>query len=121
MINRVFLIVLDSCGIGGARDAEKFGDPGANTLGSLMTQEGFNVPTLQKLGLFNISGAATCNFPACPSPVGAYARVEETSNGKDTTIGHWEIAGIYSPDPLPVFPDGFPDELLAVISYYVGA
>ena len=120
MINRVFLIVLDSCGIGGARDAENFGDLGANTLGSLMTQEGFNVPTLQKLGLFNISGVATSEFPACHSPLGAYARVEEKSNGKDTTIGHWEIAGIYSPDPLPVFPEGFPDELLDAFSKEVG-
>ena len=120
MIKRVFLIVLDSCGIGGARDAATFGDAGAYTLGSLMRQPGFAVPTLQKLGLFNISGVATDKFPACPSPIGAYARVEEASNGKDTTIGHWEIAGIYSPDPLPVFPNGFPDEILDAFSKEVG-
>ncbi|MBQ9510369.1 MAG: phosphopentomutase [Clostridia bacterium] len=120
MIKRVFLIVLDSCGVGFAHDAEKFGDAGAYTLGSLMKQEGFSVPTLQKLGLFNISNVATPAFPAIASPAGAFARIEELSNGKDTTIGHWEIAGIYSPDPLPVFPDGFPDEIIDEFSKLTG-
>lgn len=120
MIKRVFLIVLDSCGVGFAHDAEKFGDKGAYTLGSLMNQDGFYVPTLQRLGLFNISGVATEKFPAAASPAGAYARVEELSNGKDTTIGHWEIAGVYSPDPLPVFPNGFPDEIIEKFSKLTG-
>lgn len=120
MINRVFLIVLDSCGIGGAKDASSFGDAGADTLGSLMKQDGFSVPTLKKLGLFNISGVSRDGFPGDPSPIGAYARVEEVSAGKDTTIGHWEIAGILSDDPLPTYPDGFPDEILREFSRRTG-
>lgn len=120
MIKRVFLIVLDSFGVGGARDADAFGDTGANTLGSLMKTSGFAVPCLRRLGLFNICGVATEKYPAEGSPSGAYGRAEEKSAGKDTTIGHWELAGIYSPVPFPTFPNGFPDELISEFSRQCG-
>ena len=93
-INRVFLIVLDSVGIGGAADAKDFGDDNPNTLKSIAASKNFDTPNLARLGLFNIDGI---NFYRREkNPVGAFARVEEASQGKDTTIGHWEIAGIIS-------------------------
>lgn len=110
MGKRVFLIVLDSFGIGGAPDAAAFGDEGSDTLAAIAGNANFNCPNLQKLGLFNISGVR-CGTPAA-SPAGCFARLEEASMGKDTTIGHWEIAGVESPHPLPVFPQGFPDDFL---------
>ena len=111
MANRVFLIVLDSFGIGAEPDAAAFGDEGTNTLASIAGQPEFSVPQLQKLGLFNIDGV-TAGQP-CPAPAASFARLREQSMGKDTTIGHWEIAGVVSPQPLPTFPDGFPPELIA--------
>ncbi len=105
---RVFLIVMDSFGIGGALDAEQFGDQGSNTLASLRSVQGFSVPNLERLGLYHIAG----NGGSEGSSIGAYARVRERSQGKDTTIGHWEIAGIISETPLPTYPNGFPDELI---------
>lgn len=120
MIKRIFMIVLDSFGVGLARDAAAFGDAGANTLGSLMKTDGFAVPNLKKLGIFNIDGVATDKYPPDPSPIGAYGRAEEKSAGKDTTIGHWEIAGIFSPIPFPTFPNGFPDEIISEFSRECG-
>ncbi len=110
-VKRVFLIVLDSFGIGYEPDADLFGDVGANTLSSIVKSDQYDTPNLERLGLFNIDGV-TCR-PGIKKPEAAYARMREASMGKDTTIGHWEIAGIISPRPLPVYPKGFPEEVLA--------
>ena len=109
-MKRVFLIVLDSCGIGAMPDSEKFGDVNVNTLASCATSEKLNIPNMIKAGLGNIDGVSC--LPKETAPIGAYARLTERSMGKDTTIGHWEIAGIVSPDPLPTYPNGFPEEVL---------
>ncbi len=109
-MKRVFLIVLDSFGIGAMHDAEKFGDPGVNTLAACATSKELHIPNMIAAGLGNIDGV-TC-LPKVEQPTGAYARLNERSQGKDTTIGHWEIAGIVSDSPLPTYPDGFPDEIL---------
>ncbi len=115
---RVFLIVLDSVGIGGAADAKDFGDDNPNTLKSIAASKNFNTPNLARLGLFNINGI---NFYRSEeNPRGAFARVIEASAGKDTTIGHWEIAGIISKKPLPTYPDGFPPELIAALEKSFG-
>ena len=110
MKKRVFLIILDSFGIGDMPDAADFGDEGSNTLFSVSSSEKFFVPNMAKLGLFNINGVNCCTETV--SPLASFARIEEASNGKDTTIGHWEIAGVESDKPLPVYPDGFPEELI---------
>lgn len=110
MSKRVFLIVLDSFGIGAEPDAAAFGDEGTNTLAACAASGKLDVPNMARLGLFNIDGVA-CGVPAV-SPAGCYARLQEASNGKDTTIGHWEIAGLESPRPLPTYPDGFPAEVI---------
>lgn len=109
-MKRVFLVVLDSVGIGEMPDAAAYGDAGSNTLKAASTSPEFSMPNMQKLGLFNIDGV-DCR-PADPEFTGAVARMTETSKGKDTTIGHWEISGIVSEAPLPTFPNGFPRELL---------
>ena len=113
-IKRVFLIVLDSFGIGCAPDAADFGDGHCNTLASLTTSPELHAPNLTKLGLFNIDGVG-CGTPA-DSPIGTFARLRELSRGKDTTIGHWEIAGIVSEQPMPTYPNGFPTEILERLS-----
>ena len=113
-IKRVFLIVLDSFGIGCAPDAVDFGDGHCNTLASLTTSPELYAPNLTKLGLFNIDGVG-CGTPA-DSPVGTFALLRELSRGKDTTIGHWEIAGIVSEQPMPTYPNGFPTEILEQLS-----
>ena len=118
MAKRVFLIVLDSFGIGAEPDAAAFGDAGTNTLGTIAAHPGFRVPMLQKLGLFNIDGV-TCGEKAA-APIGAFARLQEQSMGKDTTIGHWEIGGVVSPQPMPTFPEGFPPELIGQFEAAVG-
>lgn len=110
MKKRVFLIVLDSFGIGNMPDAANFGDEGSNTLLSISKSKKFNTPNLAKLGFFNID-EIICGEKS-DSPISCYARVQEASNGKDTTIGHWEIAGVKSAKPLPVYPDGFPDDVI---------
>lgn len=106
---RVFLIVLDSLGIGELPDAAQYGDEGSNTLAAIMKSSCFYAPTLQSLGLFNIDNIATGGIQ---SPLASYSRLAEQSKGKDTTIGHWEIAGIISPKPLPTYPHGFPADIL---------
>lgn len=118
MSKRVFLIVLDSLGIGNAPDAEKFNDYGANTLKSISTSQYFNTPTLKKLGLFNIDGIDY--FEKENEPIASYGRLTELSKGKDTTIGHWEISGIISDNPLPTYPNGFPDEIISEFSDATG-
>ena len=109
-MKRVFIIVLDSCGIGQMPDSARFGDEGADTLASCAATGKLHIPNLCKAGLGNIEGV-NC-LPKESAPLGAYARLAERSMGKDTTIGHWEIAGIVSDDPLPTYPDGFPEEVL---------
>ena len=109
-MKRVFLIVLDSCGCGAAPDSEKFGDIGVNTLHSCATSKYLSVPNMISLGLSDIP---TVDYlPTEAHPTGAYGRIQELSAGKDTTIGHWEIAGLVSPQPLPTYPNGFPEEVL---------
>lgn len=110
MTKRVFLIVLDSFGVGEMPDAADFGDKGANTLRSCFNTGKLCVPNMQRLGLFNIEGVAVGERAS--APVGAYLRISESSKGKDTTTGHWEIAGITSEKPFPTFPDGFPNEVI---------
>ena len=110
-MKRVFLFVLDSCGIGAMPDSEKFGDVGVNTLAACATSSHLHIPNMIAAGLGNIDGV-TC-LPKADCPTGAFARLAESSMGKDTTIGHWEIAGIVSENPLPTYPDGFPEEILA--------
>ena len=109
-MKRIFLIVLDSFGIGAMPDSEAFGDVGVNTLASCAKSEKLHIPNMIAAGLGNIAGV-TC-LPRAAHPTGAYARLTEASMGKDTTIGHWEIAGIVSLDPLPTYPQGFPQEVL---------
>ena len=109
-MKRVFLFVLDSCGCGEMPDAASFGDYGVNTLKSCSTSDKLHIPNLLSNGLGNIDSVDY--LPKTDAPKGAVARMKETSMGKDTTIGHWEIAGIVSENPLPTYPDGFPEELL---------
>lgn len=115
---RIFLIVLDSFGIGAMEDAPDFGDYGVNTLGSVSASASFHVPNLRRLGLFNIDGVTAGS--KVEKPAAAIARMKEKSKGKDTTIGHWEIAGVCSPNPLPTYPQGFPEEILREFSKRTG-
>lgn len=115
---RVYLIVLDSVGIGEMPDAARFGDAGSNTLLSCSKSPRFALPNLGALGLFNIDGVACGKRTDTPSA--AFARLSEKSNGKDTTVGHWEIAGVVSEQPLPTFPQGFPAAFLERFSAAVG-
>ncbi|MBR4097484.1 MAG: phosphopentomutase [Oscillospiraceae bacterium] len=117
-MKRVFLIVLDSAGIGNAPDAEKFDDKGADTFRSCYNTGKLNVPNMRKLGLFNIDGMDYGE--PYENPIGAYGRMTEKSMGKDTTIGHWEIAGIISENPLPTYPNGFPQDILDKFSEATG-
>ena len=110
MAKRIFLIVLDSCGVGAAPDSEQFGDIGVNTLRSCASSPKFSMPHLIEAGLGNLDGIDY--LPKTDHPTAALARLQEASMGKDTTIGHWEIAGIVSPNPLPTYPQGFPQEVL---------
>ncbi len=109
-MKRIFLFVLDSCGCGEMPDSHAFGDYNVNTLRSCATSDKLHVPNMVAYGLGNIE---TVDFLGKADPQqGACARLQEASMGKDTTIGHWEIAGIVSPKPLPTYPNGFPEEIL---------
>lgn len=110
MKRRVFLVVLDSFGIGYEPDAADFGDVGSNTLATIMKSEYYNTLNMKKLGLFNIDGVEAESKEE--NVVGAYGRMQERSRGKDTTVGHWEIAGLVSEQPLPTYPNGFPQDVL---------
>ena len=110
-MKRIFLIVLDSFGIGALPDAEFFGDAGANTLESCVSSGQLQIPNMIAAGLGCIDGV-TC-LPKIAEPAGVWGRMAEMSMGKDTTIGHWELAGLISSSPLPTYPDGFPEEILA--------
>ncbi|MBQ3292580.1 MAG: phosphopentomutase [Mogibacterium sp.] len=118
MDRRVFWIVLDSVGCGEAPDAAKFGDEGSDTLGSCYRSGLLNVPNLARLGLFNIEGTSF-RKPA-DDVIGCYCRMQEQSFGKDTTVGHWEMAGTISHTPLPTYPDGFPQEILDALKQATG-
>ena len=115
---RVFIIVLDSVGIGYAPDAADFGDHGANTMKRISASDKFNIPNLIKMGLGNIDGVDY--LEKTDAPMAAVARLREKSNGKDTTTGHWEMMGIISERPMPTYPNGFPKELLDEFSKRVG-
>ncbi len=116
MAKRAFLIVLDSVGIGAMPDAYKWGDEGSNTLGVISAHPAFSCPNLTKMGLFAIDGIEEKSV----STHTCYAKMTEASQGKDTTIGHWEIAGVYSPKPFPTYPDGFPDEVISAFEKATG-
>ena len=117
-MKRVFLIVLDSVGIGAMDDAAEFGDAGTNTLRSASEGSCFHMPNMEQLGLFNIDGIDWKK--GVENPKAVYGRMREASRGKDTTIGHWEIAGLISKKPLPVYPNGFPKEILDEFSRMTG-
>ncbi len=117
-MKRIFLIVLDSCGAGAMPDSLGFGDIGVNTLRSCATSRYFEIPNLVKAGIGNIDGLSFLGLTEKPG--GAVARLAESSMGKDTTIGHWEIAGIVSPKPLPTYPKGFPQEVLEAFEAATG-
>ena len=110
MGKRVIWIVLDSVGMGELPDAGKFGDIGSNTLGNIAKAAGLSLPNMRKLGLGNIEGMV--GIEPIEAPSGCYGRLAELSNGKDTTTGHWEMAGIYSKQGFPVYSNGFPKEVI---------
>lgn len=121
MGKRVFLIVLDSVGIGWESDADLFGDVGSDTFGTCVRSRRLRVPNLEKMGMFRIEGTSferswkRVSVDDISYPVklpGIYGRLQERSMGKDTTVGHWEIAGVVSPKPMPTYPEGFPEEIL---------
>lgn len=113
MGKRVFLVVLDSVGIGAMPDAKNYGDEGSNTIKAAAASSQFSMPNMEHYGLFDLEGIKELKKnPAAPAQ-GAVMRMTEASKGKDTTIGHWEIAGMISEQPLPTFPNGFPQELIA--------
>ncbi|MBR3594173.1 MAG: phosphopentomutase [Clostridia bacterium] len=116
-MKRVFIFVLDSCGIGAMPDAARFGDSGADTLKRISQSDCFSADNMKKFGLSCIDGLSYLGSGELSAAV---ARLGEKSNGKDTTVGHWEIAGLVSERPLPTYPNGFPRELLARFSKAVG-
>ncbi len=119
MIKRVILFVLDSVGIGALPDSEKFGDIGVNTLGHIAeSTDNFKIPNLMKMGIGNIDGVDY--IKADENPIGAFGRSLEASNGKDTTTGHWEIAGLYIEQPFKTYPDGFPDYIIDEFEAKIG-
>ena len=118
MTGRVFVIVLDSFGIGAAPDAADFGDAGANTIKGVAGTGILSLPNMTSLGLGNIDGVDAIG--KVENPKATYARLEERSKGKDTTTGHWEMAGLISESPMPTFPNGFPRELLDAFEAKVG-
>lgn len=117
-MKRVFLIVLDSCGIGALPDAAAFGDAGCNTLRRISCSPAFDATNMRCLGLGNVDGVDYIG--ATDTPTAAVARLAERSMGKDTTIGHWEIAGVVSPRALPTYPDGFPSDVIEAFSAATG-
>lgn|SRR5574344_35559 len=110
MFKRIFLVVLDSVGIGEAPDAGNYGDAGSNTIKTISQNPNFKCVTMKEMGLFNVDGVDY--EEDYPNPVGSYGKCQEQSKGKDTTTGHWEMMGIISKIPFPTFPDGFPEELI---------
>lgn len=113
---RAFIIVIDGFGIGAMPDCKKYDDAGANTLKNIRAAYDLNIPTLAELGLYNIEG--TYNDDRMPE--GAYARLQELSKGKDTTVGHWEMSGVITNEFLPTFPNGFPKDFIAKLEAELG-
>ncbi|WP_297404461.1 phosphopentomutase [uncultured Cetobacterium sp.] len=110
-IERVTLIVLDSVGVGALPDAKEFGDAGTNTIGNIaLTTGGLNLPNMEKMGLGNITDILGVDKEE--NAIGAYGKAEEKSKGKDTTTGHWEIAGVVQEKAFPTYPNGFPKEVI---------
>jgi phosphopentomutase len=120
-MKRIFIIVLDSCGIGELPDAKNYGDEGSHTLYSASTSSYFNMPNTKRLGLFHIDGVRD-RFTQINTEAfdGSIARMAEQSKGKDTTTGHWEIAGIISQIPFPTYPNGFPKEIIKAFEEKTG-
>ncbi len=121
-MKRVIIIVLDSVGIGDAPDAAAYGDAGANTLVNMsrVVPGGLHLPTLQALGLGNIAPGQIVGCPAVAAPRASFGRCREASAGKDTTTGHWEMAGIITRDPFPTFPNGFDQAFMEQWAQTVG-
>jgi phosphopentomutase len=118
-MKRVIIVVLDSVGMGELPDASKYGDTGSNTLGNIASAvEGFSLPNLEKLGLGNIEGIK--GFKAAEAPTGCFGRMEERSAGKDTTTGHWEMSGIILEKPFPLYPNGFPEDVVRKFEESIG-
>lgn len=118
-MKKIILIVLDSVGIGELPDAAKYGDEGSNTLGNIARAiEGFTLPNLERLGLGCIEGST--GYRPVTDPIGSFGKMAERSNGKDTTTGHWELAGITIEKPFPVYPNGFPDEIVTRFEDAIG-
>lgn len=109
-MKRVFLIVLDSVGIGEMPDADKYGDVGSNTLKACSKSTKFNIPTLKQMGLGNIDGVDFLD--KFENPIASFGKMAELSKDKDTTVGHWEIAGLHSEKKFPTFPNGFPKSII---------
>lgn len=120
MAKRVFLIVLDSVGVGEMPDAANYGDEGSNTVKAAASSGLLNMPNMKKLGFFNIEGINDMYDDIPAAPACSAARMTERSKGKDTTTGHWEIAGLVSEKPMPTFPDGFPQSFIDEFSKRVG-
>ena len=121
MKKRVFLIVLDSVGVGQASDADKFDDVGCDTFGTCVRSGKLEVPNLKKLGIYNLEGTSFGNN-ACEEQelIGSFVKLQEKSAGKDTTMGHWEIAGVVSERPMPTYPHGFPPEIIEAFETATG-
>ena len=113
---RIFTIVVDSCGIGGAKDAERFGDAGTDTLGHIAETVGnLSIPNMQKLGIANLKELK--NIAPVEKPMGYFTRLSEASNGKDTMTGHWEMMGLHITKPFLTFTEhGFPKELIVPVT-----
>lgn len=119
MARRVFLMVLDSVGIGEMPDSAEYGDAGSNTVRAAATSAAFSMPNMERYGLFDLEGVRELK-KGDAEPQGAVLRIAEASKGKDTTIGHWEIAGIVSEQPLPTFPEAFPERLIRAFEERTG-
>ncbi len=118
-INRAIIIVLDSVGCGDAPDAVAYGDEGSNTLGNIARAVGgLNLPHMQKMGLGNLTDIQ--GAPPTTDTGGAYGRLTETSAGKDTTTGHWELGGVPLKTPFPIYPNGFPPDVMAEFERRIG-
>ena len=117
-MKRIFLIVLDSFGVGEAPDAKDFGDVGSNTLKSVSESKEYKINNFKKLGLHNIDGVSVTD--KSNNIIGAYGKMQELSKGKDTTTGHWEMMGIIGKTPMPTFPNGFPDEFMKKFEETIG-
>lgn len=118
-LNRAIILVMDSGGIGAAPDAADYGDEGSDTLGHVaQAAGGLFLPNLQRMGLGNLHSVE--GTPSTPAPEGYYARMAERSAGKDTTTGHWEMAGLVTEVAFPTYPKGFPDEIISAFEQAIG-